>query len=150
MAGNAVTTIEGNLTADPELRFTPTGAAVANFTVASSPRIRDNQTGEWKDGEASFTRCSVWRQQAENLVESLTKGMGVLVHGEFKQRHWKTRDGEPRSTWELQVRAIGPSLRFATAKVTKVKRATATAAADDPWNSAEPATEPAETTAFAA
>lgn len=148
MAGNADTTIEGNLTADPELNFLPDGAAVANFTVASTPRYRDNATGQWKDGEATFMRCSVWRRQAENVVESLTKGMGVLVNGKLKQRHWKTREGEPRSTWELQVSAIGPSLRFATAKVTKVQRATATASTEDPWNTAEPATD--EPAAFAA
>jgi single-strand DNA-binding protein len=148
MAGNADITIEGNLVANPELRFLQDGTAVANFTVASTPRYRDNATGQWKDGEATFMRCSAWRQLAENVVESLSKGSRVLVNGKLKQRHWETPEGEKRSTWELQVSAIGPSLRFATATITKVQRATATASTEDPWNAAEPATD--EPAAFAA
>jgi single-strand DNA-binding protein len=148
MAGNAVTSIEGNLTADPELRFTHDGTAVANFTVASTPRFRDNDTGEWKDGHPSFMRCSVWRQQAENVAESLTRGGRVIVTGVLKQRHWETREGEARSTWELQVREIGPSLRYATATVTKAKRTTAGDEPEDPWAATEPpAIEPPSTAA---
>jgi len=141
MTGNAVTSIEGNLTADPELRFTQDGTAVANFTVASTPRVRDTATGDWKDGRPSFMRCAVWRRQAENVAESLNRGDRVIVTGVLKQRHWETRDGEPRSTWELQVREIGPSLRYATATVTKIKRGTTGDTAEDPWATAE---EPAD------
>lgn len=122
MAGDTVITVVGNLTADPELRFTPSGAAVANFTVASTPRTFDRQTNEWKDGEALFLRCSVWRQAAENVAESLQKGMQVIVQGRLKQRSYETKEGEKRTTYELEVDEIGPSLKFATAKVTKAGR----------------------------
>ncbi|MDI2130451.1 single-stranded DNA-binding protein [Yinghuangia seranimata] len=122
MAGDTVITVVGNLTADPELRFTPSGAAVANFTVASTPRTFDRQTNEWKDGEALFLRCSIWRQAAENVAESLQKGMQVIVQGRLKQRSYETKEGEKRTTYELEVDEIGPSLKFATAKVTKAGR----------------------------
>ncbi|UGQ08897.1 single-stranded DNA-binding protein [Yinghuangia sp. ASG 101] len=122
MAGDTVITVVGNLTADPELRFTPSGAAVANFTVASTPRMFDRQTNQWKDGEALFLRCSVWRQAAENVAESLQKGMQVIVQGRLKQRSYETKEGEKRTTYELEVDEIGPSLKFATAKVTKAGR----------------------------
>ncbi|MEU8135285.1 single-stranded DNA-binding protein [Streptodolium elevatio] len=122
MAGDTVITVVGNLTADPELRFTPSGAAVANFTVASTPRTFDRQTNEWKDGEALFLRCSVWRQAAENVAESLQKGMQVIVQGRLKQRSYQTKEGENRTAYELEVDEIGPSLKFATAKVTKAGR----------------------------
>ncbi|MGA4541208.1 single-stranded DNA-binding protein [Uniformispora flossi] len=122
MAGDTVITVVGNLTADPELRFTPSGAAVANFTVASTPRMFDRQTNEWKDGEALFLRCSVWRQAAENVAESLQRGMQVIVQGRLKQRSYETKEGEKRTAYELEVDEIGPSLRFATAKVTKAGR----------------------------
>src|ERR1700710_822574 len=117
MAGETVITVVGNLTADPELRFTPSGAAVANFTVASTPRTFDRQTNEWKDGEALFLRCSVWRQAAENVAESLQKGMRVVVQGRLKQRSYATREGEKRTVVELDVEEVGPSLKYATAKV---------------------------------
>ena len=119
MAGETVITVVGNLTADPELRFTPNGAAVANFTVASTPRTYDRQSGEWKDGEALFLRCSIWRQAAENVAETLTKGMRVIVQGRLNQRSYETREGERRTVIELDVDEIGPSLRFATAKVNR-------------------------------
>ncbi|MET9258377.1 single-stranded DNA-binding protein [Amycolatopsis sp. NPDC004079] len=122
MAGETVITVVGNLTSDPELRFTPSGAAVANFTVASTPRTLDRQSGEWKDGEALFLRCSIWRQAAENVAESLTRGARVLVTGRLVQRSFETKEGEKRTVVELQVDEIGPSLRYATAKVTKVSR----------------------------
>jgi single-strand DNA-binding protein len=122
MAGETVITVVGNLTADPELRFTPSGAAVANFTIASTPRTFDRQTNEWKDGEALFLRCSVWREAAENVAESLTKGMRVLAQGRLTQRSYETREGEKRTVVELQVDEIGPSLRFASAKVTRAQR----------------------------
>ena len=122
MAGETVITVVGNLTADPELRFTPSGAAVANFTVASTPRNFDRQSGEWKDGEALFMRCNVWRQAAENVAETLTRGMRVMVSGRLKQRSYETREGEKRTVVELEVDEIGPSLRYATAKVNKVSR----------------------------
>jgi single-strand DNA-binding protein len=114
--------VVGNLTADPELRFTPSGAAVANFTVASTPRTFDRQTNEWKDGEALFLRCNVWRQAAENVAESLTRGARVVVTGRLKQRSFETKEGEKRTVIELEVDEIGPSLRYATAKVNKVSR----------------------------
>src|SRR5690349_12579878 len=114
--------VVGNLTADPELRFTPSGAAVANFTVASTPRTFDRQSGEWKDGEALFLRCNVWRQPAENVAESLTRGMRVMVSGRLRQRSFETREGEKRTVVELEVDEVGPSLRYATAKVNKVSR----------------------------
>jgi single-strand DNA-binding protein len=122
MAGDTIITVVGNLTADPELRFTPSGAAVANFTVASTPRMFDRQTNEWKDGEALFLRCNVWRQAAENVAESLTRGARVVVTGRLKQRSFETKEGEKRTVIELEVDEIGPSLRYATAKVNKVSR----------------------------
>ena len=122
MAGETVITVVGNLTADPELRFTPSGAAVANFTVASTPRTFDRQSQEWKDGEALFLRCNVWRQAAENVAESLTRGSRVIVSGRLKQRSFETKEGEKRTVVELEVDEIGPSLRYATAKVTRAAR----------------------------
>lgn len=122
MAGDTVITVIGNLTADPELRFTPSGAAVANFTVASTPRTFDRQTNEWKDGEALFLRCNIWREAAENVAESLTRGSRVIVQGRLKQRSFETREGEKRTVVELEVDEIGPSLKYATAKVNKASR----------------------------
>jgi single-strand DNA-binding protein len=122
VAGDTVITVIGNLTADPELRFTPSGAAVANFTVASTPRSFDRQTNEWKDGEALFLRCNVWREAAENVAESLTRGARVIVSGRLKQRSFETREGEKRTVVELEVDEIGPSLKYATAKVNKASR----------------------------
>ncbi|MCW2713609.1 MAG: single-stranded DNA-binding protein, partial [Frankiales bacterium] len=122
MAGDTVITVVGNLTADPELRFTPSGAAVANFTVASTPRTFDKNSNEWKDGEALFLRCSVWRQAAENVAESLHKGSAVIVQGRLKQRSYETKEGEKRTVYELDVEEVGPSLKWATAKVTKASR----------------------------
>ncbi|MFX0581013.1 single-stranded DNA-binding protein [Nocardia nepalensis] len=124
MAGDTVITVIGNLTAAPELRFTPNGVAVADFTVASTPRYRDPNTGEWKDGEALFLRCNLWREAAENAAESLTRGSRVIVTGRLKQRRWQTLDGQNRTTTELEVDELGPSLRYATAKVNRVKRGT--------------------------
>jgi single-strand DNA-binding protein len=121
VAGDTVITVVGNLTADPELRFTPSGAAVANFTVASTPRTFDKNTNEWKDGEALFLRCSVWRQAAENVAESLHKGTAVIVQGRLKQRSYE-KEGEKRTVYELDVEEVGPSLKWATAKVTKASR----------------------------
>jgi single-strand DNA-binding protein len=122
VAGDTTITVVGNLTADPELRFTPSGAAVANFTVASTPRIYDRQSGEWKDGEALFLRCNIWREAAENVAESLTRGSRVIVSGRLKQRSFETREGEKRTVMEVEVDEIGPSLRYATAKVNKASR----------------------------
>ena len=122
MAGDTIITVVGNLTADPELRFTPSGAAVANFTVASTPRMYDRQSGEWKDGEALFLRCNIWREAAENVAESLTRGSRVIVTGRLKQRSFETREGEKRTVVEVKVDEIGPSLRYATAKVNKATR----------------------------
>ena len=122
MAGETVITVIGNLTSDPELRFTPSGAAVANFTVASTPRTFDRQSQEWKDGEALFLRCNVWRQAAENVAESLTRGSRVIVSGRLKQRSFDTKEGEKRTVIELEVDEIGPSLRYATATVSKTGR----------------------------
>ena len=122
MAGDTIITVIGNLTADPELRFTPSGAAVANFTVASTPRIFDRQTNEWKDGEALFLRCNIWREAAENVAESLIRGSRVIVSGRLKQRSFETREGEKRTVVELEVDEIGPSLKYATAKVNKASR----------------------------
>ena len=167
MAGETVITVVGNLTADPELRFTPSGAAVANFTVASTPRTFDRQSGEWKDGEALFMRCNVWRQAAENVAETLTRGMRVMVSGRLKQRSYETREGEKRTVVELEVDEVGPSLKYATAKVNRVSRGSGDGgfgggggggggggaggggygggsggsggASDDPWGSAPPA-----------
>jgi single-strand DNA-binding protein len=122
MAGETPITVIGNLTADPELRFTPSGAPVANFTVASTPRTFDRQTNEWKDGDALFLNCSIWRQAAENVAESLTRGMRVVVSGRLKARSYETREGEKRTVFEIEVEEIGPSLKYATAKVTKTTR----------------------------
>ena len=122
MAGDTVITVIGNLTADPELRFTPSGAAVANFTVASTPRTFDRQTNEWKDQEALFLRCSIWREAAENVAESLTKGQRVIAQGRLKARSYETKEGERRTSMELDVDEIGPSLRFATASVNRNQR----------------------------
>ena len=119
MAGETPITLIGNLTADPELRFTPSGAAVANFTVASTPRTFDRQTNEWRDGDAMFLNCAVWRQAAENVAESLQKGMRVIVSGRLKTRSYETREGEKRTVFEVDVDEIGPALRYATAKVTR-------------------------------
>ncbi len=156
MAGDTVITVVGNLTDDPELRFTSSGIAVANFTVASTPRSFDKQSGEWKDGDALFLRCSIWRQAAENVAESLQKGARVVVQGRLKQRSYETREGEKRTVYELDVDEVGPSLRYATAKVTKVTRSgggfgggsgdgggggggnASAAPADDPWATAAP------------
>ncbi|MFB7343844.1 single-stranded DNA-binding protein [Streptomyces hydrogenans] len=119
MAGETVITVVGNLVDDPELRFTPSGAAVAKFRVASTPRTFDRQTNEWKDGESLFLTCSVWRQAAENVAESLTRGMRVVVQGRLKQRSYEDNQGVKRTVFELDVEEVGPSLRNATAKVTK-------------------------------
>lgn len=119
MAGETIITLVGNLTADPELRFTPSGAAVANFTVASTPRNFDRQTNEWRDGEAMFINCAVWRQAAENVAESLQKGMRVIVQGRLKSRTFETREGERRTVFEIDADEIGPALKYATAKVTR-------------------------------
>jgi single-strand DNA-binding protein len=121
MSGETVLTIVGNLTDAPELRFTPSGAAVANFTIASTPRTFDKQANEWKDGEPLFMRCSLWRQAGENAAESLTKGMRVIATGALKQRSYE-KDGQKRTVVELDVEEIGPSLKYATAKVTKANR----------------------------
>lgn len=148
MAGDTVITVIGNLTADPELRFTPSGAAVANFTVASTPRNFDRQSNEWKDGEALFLRCSIWRQPAEHVAESLTRGTRVIVSGRLKQRSYETREGEKRTVIELEVEEIGPSLKYATAKVQRAQRSGGAPAAD-PWAgpSAAPADDPWATAA---
>src|SRR5882724_180692 len=122
MAGETLVTVVGNLTADPELRFTPSGAAVASFTIASTPRTFDKNSNEWKDGDALFLRCSIWRQAAENVAESLTKGMRVVVQGRLRQRSYETREGEKRTVVELEVEEVGPSLKYATAKVAKAAR----------------------------
>jgi single-strand DNA-binding protein len=137
MAGETVITIVGNLVDDPELRFTPSGAAVANFRIASTPRTFDRQTNEWKDGEALFLSCSVWRQAAENVAESLQKGMRVVVQGRLKQRSYETREGEKRTVVELDVDEVGPSLKYATAKVTRASRGGGGygGGGDDPWAS---------------
>ncbi len=146
-AGDTTITMIGNLVDDPELRFTPSGAAVAKFRVASTPRYLDKQTNEWKDGESLFLQCQIWRQAAENVAESLTKGMRVILSGRLKQRSYETKEGEKRTVFEVEVDEVGPSLRNATAKVTKTQRAggtsggfSAPAAADslneDPWAAA--------------
>jgi len=122
MAGDTQITVVGNLVDDPELRFTPSGAAVANFRIASTPRTFDRQTNEWKDGEALFLSCSVWRQAAENVAESLQKGMRVVVQGNLRSRQYETREGEKRTVFEIQVDEVGPSLKYATAKVTRTQR----------------------------
>ncbi|MDD7812247.1 single-stranded DNA-binding protein [Mycobacterium sp. CSUR Q5927] len=154
--GDTTITVVGNLTADPDLRFTPSGAAVANFTVASTPRVYDRQSGEWKDGDALFLRCNIWREAAENVAESLTRGSRVIVTGRLRQRSFETREGEKRTVYEVEVDEIGPSLRYATAKINKVSRggggggfggggggmqspaagSSGGAPAEDPWGSA--------------
>lgn len=122
MAGETIITVVGNLVDDPELRFTPSGAAVANFRIASTPRTFDRQTNEWKDGDALFLSCSVWRQAAENVAESLVKGMRVVIQGRLKSRQYETREGEKRTVFEIEVDEVGPSLKYATAKVTRTQR----------------------------
>jgi single-strand DNA-binding protein len=161
MAGETTITVVGNLTDDPELRFTPSGAAVAKFRVASTPRTLDRATGEWKDGEPLFLSCNVWRQAAENVAESLQRGARVIVSGRLRQRSYETREGEKRTVIELEVDEIGPSLRYATAKVQKMSRSSGGGGfgasggdggqrgggggsggggySDDPWASATPA-----------
>lgn len=140
MAGETVITVAGNLVDDPELRFTPAGAAVAKFRIASTPRTFDKQTNQWRDGEALFLTCSVWRHVAENVAESLTRGTRVIVQGRLKQRNYEDRDGVKRTAYELDVEEVGPSLRSATARVTKANRT---------GNGQQPATgaQTAETTA---
>jgi single-strand DNA-binding protein len=148
MTGGTIVTVIGNLTADPELRFTQAGAAVASFTVASTPRTFDKASGEWRDGEALFLRCNVWRDQAERVAESLTRGSRVLVTGRLRQRSFETKEGEKRTVVELEVDEIGPSLRYATARVEKVARSgggvSQATPAEDPWGSA-----PAKSAGFA-
>src|SRR5918995_3895394 len=153
MAGDTVITVVGNLVDDPELRFTSSGAAVAKFRIASTPRFLDKQSGEWKDGDALFLSCNVWRQAAENVAESLTRGSRVIVQGRLRQRSYETREGEKRTVYELEVDEVGPSLRYATAKVQKMSRSSGGGgfgasggqssnggyAKDDPWASAAPA-----------
>lgn len=147
-AGDINVTVVGNLTNDPELRFTPSGAAVASFTVATSSRYLDKTTNEWKDGEPTYLRCSVWRQYAENVAESLTKGTRVIVSGKLKQRSYETREGEKRTVMEVEVEDVGPALRYATAKINRVQRSEGGFSsgggmggevADDPWASGAPA-----------
>lgn len=146
-AGDTNITMIGNLVDDPELRFTPSGYAVANFTVASTPRNFDKKTNEWKDGDTLFLRCSLWREAAENVAESLTKGMRVILSGRLKQRSYDTKEGEKRTVFEVEVDEVGPSLRYATAKVTKTTRQGGAAGGgfsapsnetfnDDPWAAA--------------
>jgi len=122
MAGETTITVIGNMVQDPELRFTPSGSAVANFTIASTPRTFDRQSNEWKDGETLFLRASVWREMAENVAESLTKGMRVIVSGRLKSRTYETKEAEKRTVIELEVDEIGPSLRYANAKVNRTQR----------------------------
>jgi len=157
-AGDTVITLVGNLVDDPELRFTPSGAAVAKFRIASTPRFLDKQTNEWKDGEPLFLTCNVWRQAAEHVAESLQRGARVIVTGRLRQRSYETREGEKRTVMELEVDEIGPSLRYATAKVQKMARSSGNGGfgsggsggssggggrggdfSDDPWASAAPA-----------
>jgi single-strand DNA-binding protein len=150
MAGETIITVVGNLVDDPELRFTPSGAAVANFRIASTPRTFDKQSNEWKDGDALFLTCSVWRQAAENVAESLQRGMRVVVQGRLKSRQYETREGEKRTVFEIDVDEVGPSLKYATAKVTRTTRqgggggysgggqGGASAPADDPWATSAP------------
>lgn len=156
MAGDTVITVVGNLTDDPELRFTPSGAAVANFTVASTPRTFNRQTNGWEDGETLFLRCSIWRQAAENVAESLTRGTRVVVQGRLKSRSYEDREGQKRTVMELEVDEIGPSLTWATAKVTRAARSGGggqgfgggapaggqSAPANDPWATPAPAAAP--------
>lgn len=140
MTGDTIITVVGNATSDVELRFTPSGAAVANFSVASTPRTFDRRSGEWKDGETLFLRCNAWRDTAENVAESVGRGTRLIVQGRLRQRSFETRDGEKRTVVELDVDEVGVSLRFATAKVNKVGRgggrADSAGPIDDPWGSA--------------
>lgn len=152
MAGETTITVVGNLVDDPELRFTPSGAPVANFRIASTPRTFDRQTNEWKDGDTLFLACAVWRQAAENVAESLTRGMRVIVQGRLKSRQYETREGEKRTVFEIDVEEVGPSLRSASAKVTKTTRSggggggysggggggQSAPAGNDPWASPAP------------
>jgi single-strand DNA-binding protein len=157
VAGDTVITVVGNLTDDPELRFTPSGAAVANFTVASTPRVFKRESNSWEDGDTLFMRCSVWRQYAENVAESLVRGTRVVVQGRLKQRSYETREGEKRTVVELEVEEIGPALRYATAKVQRTERGGGRAGggqspaggsgqqgpgSSDPWGSSTPAADP--------
>lgn len=143
MAGDTTITIVGNLVDDPELRFTPSGQAVAKFRIASTPRFLDRATNEWKDGEGLFLSCNVWRQYAENVAESLTRGMRVIVTGRLRQRSYETREGEKRTVYEIEVDDVGPALRNATAKVSKVARSdggfsaggSGASGGEDPWAS---------------
>jgi single-strand DNA-binding protein len=142
MAGETIITVVGNLTADPELRYTQNGLAVANFTIASTPRTFDRQANDWKDGEALFLRASCWREFAEHVAGSLTKGSRVIATGRLKQRSYETKEGEKRTAIELEVDEIGPSLRYATAQVTRASGGNAgggrpqSAVADEPWGAA--------------
>ncbi|MEU9065476.1 single-stranded DNA-binding protein [Streptomyces sp. NPDC048306] len=143
MAGETVITVVGNLVDDPELRFTPSGAAVAKFRIASTPRTFDRETNQWKDGDALYLTCSVWRQAAEHVSESLARGLRVIVQGRLKQRSYEDREGVKRTVYELDVDEVGPSLTFATAKVTKAtgggQGSVAQQATQDPWAGAKPA-----------
>ena len=139
MAGDTIITIIGNCVQDPELRFTPSGAAVANFTVASTPRAFDRQSNEWKDGETLFMRCSVWRDAAEHVAESLTKGTRVIVTGRLKSHSYDTKEGEKRTVIELDVDEVGPSLRYATAKVQRSQRANTDVGQSAQWGGQQPA-----------
>lgn len=162
MSGDTIVTVVGNLTGDPELRFSPSGVGVANFTVASTPRTFDRQSNEWKDGDTLFMRCSIWREAAENVAESLVKGARVIAQGKLVQRSYETREGDKRTVVELQVEEIGPSLKYATARVQRLtnreapgggfgrssgtqetsggfgRAQGAQAQADDPWATAGP------------
>ncbi|WP_101525918.1 single-stranded DNA-binding protein [Nocardioides houyundeii] len=151
MAGETVITVVGNMVDDPELRFTPSGAPVANFRIASTPRTFDKNSNEWKDGDALFLSCSIWRQAAENVAETLQKGMRVVVQGRLKSRQYETREGEKRTVFEIEVEEIGPSLKYATAKVTRTTRQGGgggnfgggggggnSAPANDPWSTPAP------------
>jgi single-strand DNA-binding protein len=139
MAGETTITVIGNLTNDPELRFTPSGSAVANFTIASTPRTFDRQSNEWKDGETLFLRASIWREAAENVAETLTKGARVIVSGRLKSRSYETKEGEKRTVIELEVDEIGPSLRYASAKVTRTARSGGQGAGGGNWGGGQPA-----------
>jgi single-strand DNA-binding protein len=147
MAGETVITVVGNLTDDPELRFLPSGAAMVKFTVASTPRILDRESGQWKDGDPLFLACTGWRDMAEHIAESLTKGTRVIVSGRLRLSRWETPEGDKRSTYGLEVDEVGPSLKFAQAKVSKMTRTGKTGGdgflpadvPDDGWNTATPA-----------
>jgi len=143
MAGETTLTVIGNLTGDPELRFTPSGSAVANFTVASTPRTFDRQSNEWKDGETLFLRCSIWREAAENVAETLAKGMRVIMSGRLKPRSYETKEGEKRTVIEFEVDEIGPSLRYASAKVQRTQRSGGqNAGGGNSWGGGQPAGAP--------